>query len=241
LQAKLVASGFDVLDCAMTAIEPAAQAELAHAQQLIEAADAVVLVSPQAAKAALVNMADAMRSKPIAVMGPGSRTALESAGMAPAQIIESGSQDGLGLVDDLLGRLSRGACVAIGRARSGREDLARALSAGGLMVNFATLYHRADLPWSSTTAAQLFDAAKQDLRVLFTTSSAPLEFVNRLKAAETVGPVCVGATQALLLHATAFCTHPNVTDAATKAGFGRAITQMGDESSWLASLQSVHV
>jgi uroporphyrinogen-III synthase len=235
LATQLTAAGHTVLDCAMTSISEAAQEELAHAHTLFEAADAVVLVSPQAVKSALTHMADTLQGKIVAVMGPGSRALLADHGIAIQSIIESGSQDGLGLVDDLLQRLPPSACVAIGRAGNGRDDLARALSNHGLMVNFATLYHRTDLRWPPATSAQLLRAAQGDLRILFTTSSAPQEFVSRIRSADTA------QSSLLTQQALACCTHPNVAAAAAKAGFVRIITQMGDESSWLASLQSAHV
>ncbi|MGL4575267.1 MAG: uroporphyrinogen-III synthase [Burkholderiaceae bacterium] len=235
LATQLTAAGHTVLDCAMTSISNAAQEELAHARALFEAADVVVLVSPQAVKSALANLADTLQGKLIAVMGPGSRALRADRGVSGQSIIESGSQDGLGLVDDLLQRLPPSACVAIGRAANGRDDLARALSSHGLMVNFATLYHRTDLQWRPATSAQLLRAAEGDLRILFTTSSAPQEFVSRIRETD------VARSSLLTQRALACCTHPNVAAAAANAGFVRVITQMGDESSWLASLQSAHV
>jgi uroporphyrinogen-III synthase len=241
LAQQLQASGCQVLDCAMTSIVDATPEELDHAVQLFEAADACVLVSPQAVKAALAASCSTLPGKLIAVMGPASKALLVQGGIAPQYILESATQDGLGLADELVARLHHApdcavpACVVIGRARSGRDDLARALSAQGLMVNFATLYHRNDLAWPDTLAQRLFAACDNDLRILFTTSSAPGEFAARLKAADPA------RTADALRRATALCTHPNVERAAADAGFVRIITQMGDESAWLASLQSAHV
>jgi uroporphyrinogen-III synthase len=177
LAQQLQASGCQVLDCAMTSIVDATPEELDHAVQLFEAADACVLVSPQAVKAALAASCSTLPGKLIAVMGPASKALLVQGGIAPQYILESATQDGLGLADELVARLHHApdcavpACVVIGRARSGRDDLARALSAQGLMVNFATLYHRNDLAWPDTLAQRLFAACDNDLRILFTTSS----------------------------------------------------------------------
>lgn len=218
----------------MTQIGPATAAEMAHAHAVCAAADAIVLVSPQAVKAALTEMPDILRSKPVAVMGPSSRAVLMAAGVPAAQIVESQTQDAMGLAEHVLNLLSAGACVAIARAQTGRDDLARALSAHGLMVNFVTLYHRDELAWPRELPSTLMQVAQQDLRILFTTSSAPEAFVTRLRGAE------VQHLAQFVNSTAAHCTHPNVAQAARDAGFLRVFTHLGDESTWLASLQSVY-
>jgi uroporphyrinogen-III synthase len=234
LAARLAAQQIEVLDCALTQITPALADELAHARAVCAQADAVVLVSPQAVKAALEAMPQLLQERLIAVMGQGSRHMLERAGIRHAQIIESATQDGLGLVDRLFDRIGATACVAIGRAQLGRDDLARALSARGTLVNFVTLYHRDELPWPRDMPQRLARAAHEDLRILFTTSSAPHAFWQRLAHSDVAG---VGS---VLKDARALCTHPNVAQAARDAGFAQVIVEQGDEATWFVSLQSNH-
>jgi uroporphyrinogen-III synthase len=233
LPEKLSAAGVRVLDCALTQVCPATADDIARARSLFASAQAVVLVSPQAVKAAIAHAAQALHGKLIAVMGPGSRAALAQSGVGASTIIESATQDGLGLVDRLAASLPSGAQIAIGRAQAGRDDLAQALRTHGFTVHFATLYVRVEAPWPSDLATALTHAAQQDLRILFTTSSAPAQFAARLAAAGE------GRAQ-VLRNAIAVCTHPNVAQAARHVGFTRVFTHSGDEASWLASLQSSH-
>jgi uroporphyrinogen-III synthase len=230
----LAQAGWAVLDCALTQIAPASRAELDHAHAVFAQADAVVLVSPQAVNAALAHARAALRGKLVAVMGPGSRAALLAGGVTDAQIVESATQDGLGLLQPLLQRLPARACVAIGRAQAGRDDLARALSTQGMMVNFATLYQRHATAWPATRYAQLEQASSTALHVLFTTSSAPKDFAARLAAHSTT------LDAAVRRHASVHCTHTNVAQAAQEAGFAQVLTHPASIHTLVASLQSHH-
>jgi uroporphyrinogen-III synthase len=228
-------AGWTVLDCALTSLTPASAPALADAQAQFARANAVVLVSPQAVSAALAHTKAAMQDKLVAVMGPGSRAALLAGGIAPEQIVQSATQDGLGLVPVLLQRLPAQSKIAIGRAQTGRDDLAQALRAQGLHVNFATLYLRHTIAWPALLYAQLEKTAPGDLHILLTTSSAPGEFMARLDAYNTA------MAAAIRQRSHAHCTHANVAQAARDAGFACVFTHTASGQALVASLQSRHV
>jgi uroporphyrinogen-III synthase len=235
---QLSQRGHAVIDCALTTLRNASDAELAFAKEVIGAADLVVLISPMAAQAAAQDCKTALQGKPLAVMGAGSQAILQEHGWAAEQLLVSESNDGLGLVTAILARLSsqnalkkrmKPAVVAIGRAQNGKNDLAEALRASGVDVRFATLYHRDALAWPEGLAEKLAEAAQTGLlRLLFTTGSAPAAFVSRLSAMQ----------RTITKQALAVCTHPNVAAAATQAGFTQLITASGNSADWIAALES---
>jgi uroporphyrinogen-III synthase len=210
-------AGWTVLDCALTSLTPASAPALADAQAQFARANAVVLVSPQAVSAALAHTKAAMQDKLVAVM------------------VQSATQDGLGLVPVLLQRLPAQSKIAIGRAQTGRDDLAQALRAQGLHVNFATLYLRHTIAWPALLYAQLEKTAPGDLHILLTTSSAPGEFMARLDAYNTA------MAAAIRQRSHAHCTHANVAQAARDAGFACVFTHTASGQALVASLQSRHV
>jgi uroporphyrinogen-III synthase len=210
-----------VIDCPLNGIQPATPTELDEAAALINRAHVLVLVSPNATQVyAQLAAAGRISRAPahIAVMGPASSARLQLAGAdrnaQSSRLLVSASNDALGLLPELLRLAADGESIVIGRAQTGKDALPDALRARGRSVHCVVLYHRDALAWPAALRTQI-EAAVQSRQaaVLFTTASAPAEFVQRLSA----------EARAVLPATAALCTHPNVLRAAQAQGFAEAV------------------
>lgn len=237
LQHGLEQRGHKVLDCALTQIIPAKEQDLSHARQLLQKADALVLVSPAAVYAALSYCAAELQNKWIGVMGQGSAQVLQSAGLSSPMLVISDSHDAMGLLPSILTRFSsqkwlenriKKPLTVIGRAAQGKNDLGQALQAHAIEVQYATLYRREPRRWPEQLAFQLAEAATQSLSVLFTTALAPADFLQRLNAEQAA---------LMLSRCNAVCTHQNVAKSARQAGFKEIICAFGPQDEWISALE----
>jgi len=237
LQQGLEQRGHKVLNCALTQILPAAEQEISHARQLLQKADALVLVSPAAVYASLSYCAAELQNKWIGVMGQGSAHALQSAGLSSPMLVISESQDAMGLLPPLLTRFSsqkwlenriKKPLTVIGRATQGKNDLGQALQSHAIDVQYATLYRREPRRWPQELALQLTEAATQSLSVLFTTALAPADFLQRLS---------IEQAEVILSRCNAVCTHQNVAKSARQAGFKEIICAFGPQDEWISALE----
>jgi uroporphyrinogen-III synthase len=237
LSAYLEQRGHTVIDCALMQITQASQEDISQARQLLAKADAIVLVSPAAVHAALSHCRAQLQNKWIGVMGQGSATVLQSAAVMSQALVVSSSKDALGLLSPILAKLfkqkelekrMKPPVTVIGRAAQGKNDLAQALQAHAIEVQYATLYQREPCSWPTQVPTQLMQAAKQSLSLLFTTASAPEDFLQRLNSEQAA--VIVSRCRAV-------CTHPNVVKAARQAGFEQIICAFGPPSEWISALE----
>jgi uroporphyrinogen-III synthase len=237
LARKVSAAGRDVIVFPLLDIRPLADpAPLAAALNNLDRYAMVAFVSPNAIDAAFALLSSWPRQVAIAVMGDGSRQALERHGVTAANATIISSRDTMRtdsqtLIEALdFGSLT-GKQVLVIRGETGRELLGDALRAAGAQVTQIAAYRR--LP------PVLDDAARVQLRQLvdgehdwIVTSSEALRILVRM-VEQTIGAADVVKMQ----QQTIIVPHARIAETAQTLGFKHVIlTGSGDEQ-LLAALQ----
>lgn len=197
----------------------------------------VVFVSPNAIDAAFTARTEWPRHVALAVMGEGSRQALAEHGITesnatilrPLDRTRTDSQTLLQVLDlDAL----RGRNVLIVRGESGRELLADALHAAGILVTKIAAYCRVAPTLTEARRAQLRQLIDSDSDWIITSSEALRNL--QAMAAQTEGDAGVVKLQQKNL----FVPHVRIAETAQSLGYRQIIqTGSGDEA-LLAALQS---
>lgn len=238
LAQRVVAAGRDAVVFPLLEILPLSDQTVLHAAlQDIDSFAMVAFVSPNAIDAVFGILRNWPAQVAIAIMGEGSRAALAQHGVThanativgPADPLRTDSQTLLKVLDlDVL----RGRRVLIVRGESGRELLADALRANGVVVEQVAAYRR---------AAPLIDQAGRErlLQLLdcaadwVITSSEALRILLQM-VADAAGNAGVAKMQQQHL----VVPHVRIAESAKSLGFGAiTLTGSGDEQ-LLAALQS---
>jgi uroporphyrinogen-III synthase len=142
--------------------------------------------------------------------GPGTKAALQAAGLLLVDEPMPGRADSEGLWARVAPRGWRGRRVLVVRGEDGRDWLAEQLREAGAEVDFVAAYRRAPPVQDADAAALLAAAAAAPPRHAFVFGSS--EAVARLREL---------APQADWAAALALAGHPRIADAARAAGFGQ--------------------
>jgi uroporphyrinogen-III synthase len=142
--------------------------------------------------------------------GPGTKAALQAAGVPLIDEPVPGRADSEGLWAQVAPRGWRGRRVRVVRGEDGRDWLAEQLREAGAEVGFVAAYRRAP-PVLDADAAALLAAA----------AAAPQQHAFAFGSSEAVARLRELAPQADWGAALALAGHPRIADAACAAGFGR--------------------
>lgn len=142
--------------------------------------------------------------------GPGTRLALQTAGVTAIDEPVPGQADSEGLWSAVAGRAWAGRRVCVVRGEDGRDWLADQLRAAGAQVTFVAAYRRA--------APRLDDAAGRLLAAAVAAPSAHAFAFGSSEAVARLRQLCPGADWSA---SWALAGHPRIAQAAREAGFGR--------------------
>jgi uroporphyrinogen-III synthase len=145
--------------------------------------------------------------------GPGTRAALQAAGVHDIDVPPPGQADSEGLWAAVAARGWAGRRVRVVRGEDGRDWLSEQLRAAGAEVAFVAAYRRAP-PQLDAAAAALLDAAV----------AAPQHHAFAFGSSEAVAHLRALRPRADWSAAIAFAGHPRITGAARDAGFGTVRT-----------------
>lgn len=146
--------------------------------------------------------------------GPGTRSALQAAGVARIDEPLPGQADSEGLWARVADRGWAGRRVRVVRGEDGRDWLGERLRAAGAEVGFVAAYRRAP-PQLDASEAAVLDAAV----------AAPAGHAFVFGSSEALGHLQRLRPAADWSAALAFAGHPRIADAARAAGFGRVMLQ----------------
>jgi len=232
----------DILSLPLLTIVPKTDEALAvHITSLLQDADLVIFVSPNAIECVMRLLERSWqdlskRIIPIGVMGGSSRLALQHHGVGveakPTPIVmprDKEQWDSEGLWQELqsLGWNWPGKRVIIFKGEGGRDWMADTLKNAGAQVDEISSYTRVPLDIENPA----WDAIH---RLDFSKS---LWILTSSEAARYLGSVIQDQFTQNLSSASALCPHHNIADAAQEIGFGEVFTtEPGDESLVKASL-----
>jgi uroporphyrinogen-III synthase len=209
---------------------PADPQDLARRLDHLDAYDSVVFVSPTAVERGVpllaARQADWATRRRVAAVGQGTRRALGTLGIADVLAPAHGA--GAAALLDLPAFLAPAPRqVLIVRGEGGREELAEALRARGIAVDYAECYRRA--PARLDPAPLLARWRAGEVAAVIVTSVEILDRLGNL----------LGAAGADLLRATPLFTHhPRIAEAARARGIARVIESPADEAGLLAALEA---
>lgn len=197
-------------------------ASLADALARLAAFDMAIFISPSAVNAALDAVQAAGITWPpglgVAVVGPGSRRALESRGFSGV-VAPATRYDSEGLLASPALRDVSGKRIVIFRGKGGRELLADELRRRGADVVHAECYERR-LPNADASSLLARWQSGRVAAIVFTSSQAVQNFVR----------LTGGRLLATMADTPVFVTHERIAAAASAAGFSHVIRAgAGDE------------
>lgn len=209
----LRAQGVDAVALPLIAIEPLDDPAVVHAAWAgLPRCDWVMFVSANAVERFFAER-PAGAEWPAALRagspGPGTRRALQAAGVTAIDEPAPGQADSEGLWAAVAGRGWAGRRVCVVRGEDGRDWLAEQLQAAGAQVAFVAAYRRA--------APQLDEAGA---RVLSAAVAAPSAHAFAFGSSETVAWLQQLSPDADWSASCALAGHPRIAQAARAAGFG---------------------
>jgi uroporphyrinogen-III synthase len=237
LQRRVVALGREAIVFPLLDIQPLPDPTLLQ-QTLreLERYALVAFVSPNAIDAAFAARPDWPHQLPLAVVGEGSRQALQRHGVPNSTRIfcpvDPDRSDSEGLLQALDLAALRGKPVLIVRGESGRELLGDALRAAGAEVQTVAAYRRAMPAFDAARRCELERLVCSQNDWLITSSEALrilLEMATRLQLADGVANM---QQQRLIV------PHVRIADTARALGFSRIVQSRSGDDGLIAALQS---
>lgn len=238
LQQKLASAGHEAIIFPLLEIAPIEDASvLRNALQHLEQYALAAFVSPNAIHAVFSQLSEWHGTLPIAVMGEGSKKALQSYGIeesntpifSPRDPCRTDSETLLEVLD--LAAL-KGKKVVLFRGETGRELLADALRDHGIEVEPIAAYRRLEPVFSATRRAQILDLIEQNPTWLITSSEALRilrSWLRQLNDTEVV---------AKMQHQHLFVPHIRIAETAHSLGFDHVTLTSSGDAGLLDALQS---
>lgn len=237
LQRRVLALGRQAVVFPLLDIQPLPdQTLLKQTLRELERYALVAFVSPNAIDAAFAARPDWPRELPLAVVGEGSRQALQRHGVPDSTRIfcpvDPERSDSEGLLQALDLDAVRGKPVLIVRGESGRELLGDALRTAGAEVATVAAYRRVMPAFDESRRRELAQLVHNRHDWLVTSSEALrilLDMVDRLDTADGV----VKMQQQRLI-----VPHARIADTARTLGFSRIVQSRSGDDGLIAALQS---
>ena len=238
LAKKLTAAGHEAIIFPLLEIVPIEDtAALKYVLAQMEQNSLAAFVSPNAIDAVFGQLPQWQKGLPIAVMGEGSRKALQAYGVnnsntqifSPSDIHRTDSETLLEVLD--LSAL-KGKKVVIFRGESGRELLADALRSHGIEVDPIAAYRRLEPVFDTTRQSEILHVIEQKPYWLITSSEALRilrEWLMRLNDASAV---------AKMQHQHLFVPHIRIAETAHSLGFDHVTLTSSGDAGLLDALQS---
>jgi uroporphyrinogen-III synthase len=238
LQRRVAALGRRTILFPLLEIRPLAdQQALRQTLRTLEHYALVAFVSPNAIDAAFAARPDWPRQVPLAVVGEGSRQALQRHGVTPESTpiacpIDPDHSDSEGLLQALDLPTLHGKPVLIVRGETGRELLGDALRAAGAQVTTVTAYRRVPPLLDEPRRRELRGLVHSQNDWLVTSSEALrilLDMVTRLNEAEGVAKM---QQQRIIV------PHMRIAETARMLGFVNIVQSRSGDDGLIAALQS---
>ncbi|HWT71545.1 MAG TPA: uroporphyrinogen-III synthase, partial [Oxalicibacterium sp.] len=238
LQRRVVALGRRAILFPLLEIQPLADQEaLRQALHTLDTYALIAFVSPNAIDAAFAARPDWPRQVPLAVVGEGSRQALQRHGVRPESTrifcpVDPDHSDSEGLLQALDLAALRGKPVLIVRGETGRELLADALRNAGAQVSTLAAYRRVPPAFDEQRRRELAGLLRSQNDWLVTSSEALrilLDMVVRLNEAEGVAKM---QQQRIIV------PHMRIAETARTLGFVNIVQSRSGDDGLIAALQS---
>jgi uroporphyrinogen-III synthase len=238
LQRRVVAAGRHAILFPLLEIQPLPdQHALRQALRTLENYALVAFVSPNAIDAAFAARPDWPHGVPLAVVGEGSRQALQRHGVTPDSTrifcpVDPDQSDSEGLLQALDLAALHDQPVLIVRGETGRELLGDALRAAGAQVTTVAAYRRVMPAFDEQRRRELAGLVHSQNDWLVTSSEALrflLDMVTRLNEAEAVAKM---QQQRIIV------PHMRIAETARALGFVNIVQSRSGDDGLIAALQS---